>query len=86
MLTIFNRKELCIVFSMKEQSNIRESLSNNNIDYRIRTINRMSPSPFSGGTRGRTGSFGQNMDLNYEYIFYVHKKDYDLAKSILNIN
>jgi hypothetical protein len=53
---------------MKEQMDIREALSNNNIDYYIRTINRMSPSMFSRGTRGRSGSFGQNIDLNYEYI------------------
>lgn len=84
MITIFNRKELRIVFSMKEQMDIREALSNNNIDYYIRTINRMSPSIFSRGTRGRSGSFGQNIDLNYEYIFYVHKKDYDRARHIIN--
>ena len=43
----------------------------------------MSKSLFSAGARGRRGSFGQNMDLNYEYIFYVHKKDYDTAKYII---
>ena len=69
MITIFNRRELCIVFSMTEQSDIKNILSKNNIDYRIRIVNRMSPSPFSMGTRRRFGSFGQNMDLNYEYIF-----------------
>ena len=84
MIHIFNRRELCVVFSMKEQVRIRETLSKNKIDYRIRTINRTSSSPFSSGSRSRTGSFGQNMDIIYEYIFYVHKKDYDMAKSIIN--
>lgn len=84
MITIFNRKELCIVFSMEEQSNIRQALSNNQINYHIKTINRMSPSPFSSGTRGRSGSFGQNINFNYEYIFYVNKKNYDTAKYIIN--
>lgn len=83
MITIFNRRELCIVFSMAEQSEIRKILSTNKIDYYLRTINRSSPSPFSGASRARTGSMGQRMDLNYEYIFYVHKKDYDLAKNII---
>ncbi|HZJ76532.1 MAG TPA: hypothetical protein VFC70_02375 [Oscillospiraceae bacterium] len=83
MITIFNRKELCIVFSMKEQGDIREILSKNNIDYYVKTINRMSPSPFSGGARGRRGSFGINMDWNYQYVFYVHKKDYDTARYII---
>ena len=46
MITILNRKELCITFSMTEQANIREALSKNNIDYYIKTINRMSPSLF----------------------------------------
>ena len=69
---------------MKEQSEIRDALSSNNIDYQIRTVNRMSPSPFSSGSRGRGGSFGQNMDLNYEYIFYVRRIDYDNAKSVIN--
>ena len=83
MITIFNRRELCIVFSMKQQASIRETLSKNKINYNIKTINRMSSSPVSMGSRSRMGSYGQNMDLNYEYIFYVHKKDYDLSKSII---
>ena len=44
----------------------------------------MSPSPFSSGMRSRTGTFGQNMDLNYEYIIYVHKKDYEKATYVIN--
>ncbi|HZX21111.1 MAG TPA: hypothetical protein VFF25_01845 [Clostridia bacterium] len=83
MITIFNRKELYMTFSMEEQSNIRQVLSQNNIDYYIKTINRMSPS-LLGSSRGRRGSFGQNMSLNYEYIIYVHKRDYDTAKYIIN--
>ena len=83
MLTVFNRRELCITFSMDEQSNIRQILSQNNINYYVKVINRMSPSILSA-PRGRRGSFGQNMDYNYEYIFYVHKKDYDTAKYIIN--
>lgn len=84
MITFFNRRELCIVFSIKEQSKIRQTLVSNNIKYHIKVVNRMSPSPFSGASRGRTVTSGQNMDLNYEYIFYVNKKDYDLAKYLIN--
>ncbi|NLO99565.1 MAG: hypothetical protein GX386_04665 [Clostridiaceae bacterium] len=84
MITIFNRKELYITYSMKKQSEVRDALLNNNIDYRIRTVNRMSPSPFSIGSRGRMGSLGQNMNVNYEYIFYVKKTDYDRAKYIIS--
>jgi len=34
--------------------------------------------------RSRIGSFGQDMDLNYEYIIYVHKKDYEEAKHTIS--
>ena len=84
MIHIFNRKEVSTVFSMKEQARIREILSKNKIDYRIRTLNRTSSSPFSSGSRSRTGSFGQNMDVVYEYTFYVNKKDYERAKSLIS--
>lgn len=84
MITIFNRKELCITYSMKKQSDIRYALVDKNIEYQIKTINRMSASPFSSGTRARSGSFGQKMDLNYEYIFYVRKVDYENAKHAIN--
>lgn len=84
MITIFNRKELYITHSMKKQSEIRDALSDNNIDYQIKTVDRMSPSPFSIGLRGRVGSFGQNMNINYEYTIYVRKIDYDNAKLIIN--
>ena len=85
MIHIFNRKEVSTVFSMKEQARIREVLSKNKIDYRIKTLNRTSSSPFPSGSRSRTGSFGQNMDIAYEYKFYVHKKDYDRAKSLIRL-
>ncbi len=31
-----------------------------------------------------SGSFGQKMDLNYEYIFYVRKVDYENAKHAIH--
>lgn len=80
MVNIFNRKEIYLTYSVDEQARVRDKLSQNNINYYVRTINRMSPSPFAPGRRSRTGTFGQDMNLNYEYIFYVHKKDYDKAK------
>lgn len=84
MITIFNRKELYLTYSMSEQARVRDKLSQSNIKYHVRTINRMSPSPFASGRRSRAGSYGQNMDLNYEYIIYVHNKDYEQAKYIIN--
>lgn len=79
MLTIFNRKELIVTFSMERQAQIRKMLSINEIDYTISIVNRNSPSTFIN-TRMRTG---QNA-LGYVYIIYVHKDDYELATAIIN--
>ena len=84
MITIFNRKELYLTYSINDQAIIRGILSQNNIEYYVKTVNRMSSSFFASGNRGRRGSFGQNMDVNYQYIIYVHKKDYDNAMYIIN--
>jgi len=74
MITIFNRKELTITYSMEQQAKIRELLSAHKIDYYLKVVNR---------NRARTGSFGLNMAVAYEYIFFVQKKDYAWAQAIL---
>lgn len=83
MITIFNRKELCITFDMKEQARVRDILAANKIDYIVKTINRMSPSPMAAGSRARTGTLGQNTDTMYEYKIYVHKTDYEEAYRLI---
>jgi len=82
MITIFNRKELIMTFSMKQQSEIRKTLQKNGIKYKCKVINRNSPSPCSS-SRSRTGSLGQNLDRAYEYLFFVHKQDYKKAKNLV---
>lgn len=84
MITIFNRRELTITFDMKKQAKIRDLLAQNNIPYRITVINRKSPSAFGVGSRARTGTFGENLNVAYEYIFYVKKSDYEQALAIIN--
>lgn len=83
MITIFNRKELCVTFDMAEQARVRNTLTDNKIDYSIKTSNRMSPSAISTGERGRTGTYGQAASAMYEYKIYVHKADYEEAKSLI---
>ena len=80
-ITIFNRKTLTVTFSMEEQSRIPKPLADNGIGYRIKAINRMSTSPFAAGTRGRTGTFEQDLNAMYEYEIYVKKPDYALHLS-----
>lgn len=86
MITIFNRAEVCITYNMDEQYRIRNILADNNIDYRVKTKNLTSPSAFGTGSRERHGTIGMNMDFAYEYIIYVHKKDYDLAMHLIHHN
>lgn len=76
MLTVLNRKELCITFSIEQQSKIRESLVQHHIPY---TVNEITPSAPGLGT----------VDLDKEcisqYIIYVHKDDFEKAKFVTNL-
>ena len=83
MLTVFNRRELLTTFSMEEQNRVRDILAKNHIDYRVKTENPSARSTFGSSGRGRTGSFGIDMNCAYQYSIYVHKKDYALAQSLL---
>lgn len=83
MLTIFNRRELLTTFSMEEQSRVRDILSQNHIEYRIKTVNPSARAAFGGGDRVRTGSFGVNADCAYQYSIYVHRNDYAWARSLI---
>ena len=83
MITIFNRKELLMTFSMQEQYRVRDILSANGIDYKVKTVNPSARSYVGGSARGRSGSFGINSDAAYQYYIYVQAKDYGWAKSLI---
>jgi len=83
MLTIFNRRELLTTFSMEEQNRVRDILSQNHIDYRVKTVNPSARATIGSSGRGRMGSFGVNMDCAYQYYIYVHTKDYARAQSLI---
>ena len=83
MITFFNRRELISTYSMKKQGEIRTILSQNDIDYHVKTVNRKSPSPVDAGSRVRVGTLGENLALSYEYIIYVKKEDYNKAKAFI---
>lgn len=82
MITIFNRKELIITMEMKRQSEVRDILSQNGIDYTVKTTN-LQAAPVVGNQRGRTGNFGINQYYSYEYKIYVHKNDFERAVSLI---
>ncbi len=82
MITLFDRKELLNTIDMKHQSIIRDILSANGINYKIKVTNLQS-APVIGSGRGRVGSFGINQAYSYEYKIFVHRKDYDKALSLI---
>ncbi|WP_409969883.1 hypothetical protein RFF05_08280 [Bengtsoniella intestinalis] len=80
MITIFNRKELRITYSLLERQRICDALNNHNIPYYTKVFN---PSNGGGMGRGRQGSFGLNTQVMYEYTIYVKKADYELARHVI---
>lgn len=83
MITVFNRKELTVTFDLSEQARIRKVLAEEGIDYTVKTVNRLSSSMFSAGSRSRTGTYGQNTEAMIEYIIYVKRADYEKASELM---
>ena len=83
MLTIFNRKELLLTDDMKRQSDVRDLLAQNSINYAVKTISRQSPTVPDSSPHA-PGSFGIDLSRAYEYRIYVRKSDYEKAKSLIH--
>lgn len=71
MLTIFNRRELTVTFSMAQQAEICQALTAAGIKYHLRT-RQDAPDGRGALPRGVRDT---------EYIFYVHKDDLDAAQA-----
>ena len=80
MITIFNRRELITTFSRDAQARVRDVLSQNGIDYRIKTDSH----PSGMYARGRTGTLGQNPAHAYQYTIFVHRNDYEKAQYLIS--
>lgn len=72
----WNRSEVYHGFSLKEQSEVRESLRAHHIKYDFRIINLNSD-------RNKKGSYGINKKYETEYYIYVLKKEYQNALYVL---
>ena len=83
MITFFNRKELLITMDMTRLTRVKEVLTSNQIDYRIKTSNLQSAS-IMGSSRSRTGSFGINQRYSYENRIYTHRKDHERASHLIS--
>ena len=80
---MFGWHEAAITFSIGQKARWEALLAAAGIAYRIKTLNRRSPSPFGGGQRGRTGTLGESLALEYEYRFLVRQGDWERAREIL---
>ena len=83
MITVFNRTELLVTFSMEEQSRVCSRLAANGVDYQVKTVNPSARSYIGGSGRGRSGSFGIDHDAAYQYYIYVRSKDYERAAQLI---
>lgn len=84
MTSIFNRKELLIIYDMKIQSDVRTVLKNHEIEYKVKVKNILSPTPLRSGSRAHMGSAGIDLSKAYEYKIYVKTSDYEKALYLMN--
>lgn len=84
MITIFNRRELLTTYDMAQQAQARAVLDAAGIPYKVRVVDRKNGQAMLAGSRARTGSFGENMAMAYEYTIYVAKEDLERAQLALH--
>ena len=82
MITIFNRREICVTFDVHKLAVVRETLSTHGIDYKIKSFNRGGNS-FGSSSRARVGNFGIHVEYGQEYAVFVKKDDYEEAVGLL---
>ncbi len=85
LLELLGWTELTSTYSLQEQTHVRTALAGLGIRYKLKTINRTSPSAISPSRRAYTGTYGENQALSYEYMFYVKRRDLDAARGALRI-
>lgn len=80
MLSIFNRREVYVTQNMKKQAEVRDALAAAGINYTFKVSGRGGP---LGGLGMRPLAAGLLAREACSYTFYVHKKDYEWAHSLL---
>lgn len=80
----FNKESVYIGYSLEELAKVRYVLNREGIKHSYRVVNRSGQWLGPGSRRGRFGSFGMNMKYEKQYTVYVHKKDVEKAKYLVN--
>ena len=78
MLTVFNRKELLVLFSQQRLHAVQTALDTAGIPYEAKAA---TPLGRIGG-RGRENPF-QNADAAHDFKVYVHRDDYARAQAAI---
>ena len=81
MIPFWNRFEVYVGFDRNRFNAILDRLAAENIKYKFRTVWATGQNPRSSSRPG--GSIGINQDYAIMYYIYVHKKDADLARWLL---
>ena len=77
MITIFNRKVVCITYDMKRQAEVRDILNANGIKYIFKVTDRCGSNPTAS-------AWGIRIDERCEYKIFVHKDDYEEAMHLIH--
>ncbi|HZK28508.1 MAG TPA: hypothetical protein VFD00_13310 [Thermoclostridium sp.] len=78
---LFNKMDVYMGYSIEELSKVRDTLKKEGIKYSYKVLNRSGQ---WSGRRSRRGTFGINMDYERQYAVYVHRKDFERAKYLVN--
>ena len=81
---LFSKEDVYIGYSIEELSKVREILEKDSIKYTYKVVNRSGQLSRRGTRRGSFGSYGLNMDYTKQYAVYVHRKDFEKAKYLVN--
>lgn len=77
-MNILNKKELTLTGDKQLCDNILRKLDDSQIKYKVKVEN-----PDGFGMQRRSGGIGINTDRPVQYYIYVHRDDYEEARSLL---
>ena len=77
-MNFFNRQELIITMDLEKLSQVIRILNENGIKYEYKTFSTCA------SHSGTIQSIGLDKRQRIQYYIYVYKKDFDMAKHLIN--
>ena len=77
MIFFWRRREVLVTYSLEERIRVCSALAAHKIEYEVDVMDLAAPT--LGSPRGRTVTFGLNINSAIEYKISVDKDDYDEA-------